>query len=260
MPLRHSSPAQPRSTLARTSSSHGSPAAAVSSATPLASRVVMPRRAIWMTRPVDAPVGDDEVGAAAQHAQRQAALARPRVRVEHGGLVRRAHEPARDAADAERREGRQRHALADGTHGISRVARHGPPAQPSPAAASVALQRARSCTRAGLPDPQLHALGPDAVAAPPRRARHLARALGFLGHAGEQLGPRAERLALPAGDGGHARLERARRPVAVGVRVGRVRHRPLDPHLALDPVPVKDQRRARAGARGRAPLSLSRSV
>ena len=150
MPLRHSSPAQPRSTVARTTSSHGSPAAAVSSATSVGLARGDAAQGDLDDEAVDAPVGDDEVGAAAQHAQRQAALARPRVRVEHGGLVRRAHEPARDAADAERREGRERHALEDG-HGISRVARHGPPAQPSPAAASVRVQRARSCTRAGCP-------------------------------------------------------------------------------------------------------------
>src|SRR6266478_1291519 len=51
MPLRHSNPAQPRSTLDRTSSSQGSPAAAISSTAPWASRVWTPRSAIFTTRP-----------------------------------------------------------------------------------------------------------------------------------------------------------------------------------------------------------------
>src|SRR5438034_2480612 len=51
MPLRHSRPAHPRSTLSRTRSSHGSPAAAVSSTAPSASRVVTPRSAILTTSP-----------------------------------------------------------------------------------------------------------------------------------------------------------------------------------------------------------------
>src|SRR5207302_4950066 len=51
MPLRHSKPAQPRSTLNRTRSSPGSPAAAISSTPPCASRVWTPRSAIFTTRP-----------------------------------------------------------------------------------------------------------------------------------------------------------------------------------------------------------------
>src|SRR5881397_3904801 len=51
MPLRHSRPAHPRSTLSRTRSSNGSPAAAVSSTSPSASRVSTPRSAIFTTRP-----------------------------------------------------------------------------------------------------------------------------------------------------------------------------------------------------------------
>src|SRR5207249_601557 len=51
MPLRHSKPAQPRSTLDRTRSSQGSPAAAISSTPPCASRVWTPRSAIFTTRP-----------------------------------------------------------------------------------------------------------------------------------------------------------------------------------------------------------------
>ena len=104
---------------------------------------------------VDAGVGDDQVGAAAQHAQGHAALARPRVSRAHRGLVGGLHEPARHAAHAERGQRPQRHALGDGerarAHGINRVARQGPPVHDSPARVSVRVHRARSCTRAGWP-------------------------------------------------------------------------------------------------------------
>jgi hypothetical protein len=50
MPDRHSRPLQPRSTAARTKSSHGSPAAAVTSTAPGASAMLTLRRAIWSTR------------------------------------------------------------------------------------------------------------------------------------------------------------------------------------------------------------------
>ncbi len=53
---------------------------------------------------VDAGVGDEQVGAAAQDAHGQTARLRPRHRLERGGLVRGLDEEAGRAADAERAE------------------------------------------------------------------------------------------------------------------------------------------------------------
>ncbi len=61
---------------------------------------------------VHALVGDDEVRAPAQHAERDAARPRPGERVEHRGLLTRLDEPARGAADGQRGARRQRDALA----------------------------------------------------------------------------------------------------------------------------------------------------
>jgi hypothetical protein len=62
---------------------------------------------------LDAAIGNDHIGAAAENAQRHGARARPRHRLAQHRLVRRLHEPARGAAHAEGRVRRQRHVLAD---------------------------------------------------------------------------------------------------------------------------------------------------
>src|SRR5262245_25729507 len=94
MPLRHSKPAQPWSTHSSTSSSHGSPAAAVSSTTPRASRVSMPRSAILMTRP--------STPSSATTRFEPPPGARPLARLEHGRLVTRLDEELRRPPDAQR--------------------------------------------------------------------------------------------------------------------------------------------------------------
>ena len=80
---------------------------------------------------VHALVGDDQVGAAAQHAELGPALPRPPQRRLDRRFVGRMHEPARRPAHAERGQRAERDALLDldrGGHGISRVARHALPA------------------------------------------------------------------------------------------------------------------------------------
>ncbi len=112
MPLRHSRPAQPRSTANRTTSSHGSPAAAVSSTSgPRLSHGETPEGDAEDER-LDPRVGDDQVRAPAEDPERESALLRPAERRENRGLVVRLDVPARRPADAHRRERPERHALA----------------------------------------------------------------------------------------------------------------------------------------------------
>ena len=61
---------------------------------------------------VDARVGDDQVGAAAEDTERESARLRPAERREDRRLVVRLDVPARRPADAHRGERRERHALA----------------------------------------------------------------------------------------------------------------------------------------------------
>ena len=109
MPLRHSRPAQPRSTANRTTSSHGSPAAAVSStAGPRLAHGEAPEGDAEDER-VDARVGDDQVGAAAEDAERES----PRLR--HGGARR--GPPPRRAPRRTSAPGRRRPSWSSGASG-----------------------------------------------------------------------------------------------------------------------------------------------
>jgi hypothetical protein len=79
---------------------------------------------------IDAFVGHDQVGAAAQHVKLGAVLTRPGERPLDRRFVGRVHEPACGPADAEGRQRAERDPLLDRQrrgHGISRVARQGLP-------------------------------------------------------------------------------------------------------------------------------------
>src|SRR5439155_12555408 len=103
--------------------------------------------------------------------------------------------------------------------------------RPGPQGAIVGARR--------LAHPQLHALGPYAIAAPALGARDVAGgALRLLLDLGEERRARFDRSALIARRRRDARIARPRIPVGIGVRVGCLCHRTLDARLPLVGVPV----------------------
>ena len=109
MPLRHSRPAHFFSMARRTTASHGSPAAAVSSTSSSALPRADSTESDAQNEPVDPLVRHDQVRAAAEHAERKLALLRPCDRRQHRRLVPRLEIPACRASQAHRGEGRERH-------------------------------------------------------------------------------------------------------------------------------------------------------
>ena len=106
------------------------------------------------------------------------------------------------------------------------------------------LARSQAVVQPALaPLPELPLIGLEAVATPVRRARrHQHELRAVLGGVGHQHAPARDHLALRAGPGADARIERAAGKVFVAFFVTDLFHKALDAHHTLQLHPVELQR------------------